>query len=52
MVWNIIIEYLPKLKIALIEMLSNIEDYKLYIKEALSSPYYEDLLYLNELIDD
>jgi uncharacterized protein with HEPN domain len=46
MVWDIVKNYLPNLKIALIEMLSEIQDSKLYIEEALKSPYYEDLHYL------
>jgi uncharacterized protein with HEPN domain len=49
-VWNIIYEYLPKLKTALIEVTPQIENYKLYIQEALESPYYEDLGYLKEMI--
>jgi len=46
MVWDIVKNYLPNLKIALIEMLSKIQDSKLYIEEALKSSYYEDLHYL------
>lgn len=45
-VWEIIKDYLPKLKVLLIDMLPKIEDSKLYIKEALKSRYYEDLEYL------
>jgi len=51
MVWSIIQEYLPKLKVALVEMLPKIEEHKIYIKEAISSQYYEDLSYLSELLD-
>lgn len=49
-VWNIIQEYLPKLKVALIEMIPKIENYELYLKEALNSEYYEDLHYLEVLL--
>ena len=51
-VWDIIKNYLPKLKIALIKMIPKIEDYKIYLKEALNSEYYEDLKYLEKLIKD
>ena len=51
-VWDIIQNYLPKLKSALIEMIPKIEDYKIYLKEALNSEYYEDLKYLEKLIKD
>jgi len=51
-VWDIIQNYLPKLKIALIKMIPKIEDYKIYLKEALNSEYYEDLKYLEKLIKD
>ena len=50
MVWDIIQNYLPVLKKLLIEMLPQIEDYKVYINEALNSEYYEDLQYLKNLI--
>lgn len=46
MVWEIIKEYLPILKVLLIEMLPKIEDSELYIQEALKTHYYEDLSYL------
>ena len=46
MVWDIIQNYLPILKTLLIEMLPKIENYKVYIEEALKSKYYEDLIYL------
>ena len=49
MVWDIITNYLPNLKVALIEMLPKIEQYQLYVKEALSTSYYEDLHYLKSL---
>jgi uncharacterized protein with HEPN domain len=51
-VWDIIQNYLPKLKIVLIKMIPKIEDYKIYLKEALNSEYYEDLKYLEKLIKD
>lgn len=51
-VWNIIQEYLPRLKIALIEMIPKIKDNQLYLEEALKSQYYEDLHYLKEMIND
>ncbi|EQB39367.1 hypothetical protein M947_06830 [Sulfurimonas hongkongensis] len=46
MVWEIIIDYLPVLKQLLIEMLPKIKDSTAYIKEALKTPYYEELYYL------
>ena len=46
MVWEIIKDYLPTLKILLIEMLPKIENSELYIKEALKTQYYEELHYL------
>jgi uncharacterized protein with HEPN domain len=49
MVWDIIQNYLPTLKTLLIEMLPKIENYQTYIKEALKSQYYEDLVYLETL---
>jgi len=49
-VWNVIHEYLPKLKIALVDMIPHIYNYKNYIEEALKSEYYEDLFYLKEIV--
>ncbi|MBN2825202.1 MAG: DUF86 domain-containing protein [Campylobacterales bacterium] len=49
LVWNIIHEYLPKLKSALIEAIPKVEKHKLYLEEALKSQYYEDLAYLKEI---
>ena len=46
MVWEIIKDYLPTLKILLIEMLPKIENSEVYIKEALKTQYYEELHYL------
>jgi len=48
MVWDIIQNYLPNLKEALIEILPKIENYKFYIEEALKSKHYEDLEYLKD----
>ena len=31
-------------------MLPKIEDYQIYLKEALKSEYYEELFYLEEMI--
>jgi len=50
LVWNIIQEYLPKLKVALVEVIPIIENYQLYLQEALKSQYYEDLGYLREIL--
>lgn len=49
-VWSIVQEYLPKLKTALIEMIPKIDNYKLFLDEALRSPYYEELHYLRSHI--
>ena len=46
MVWEIIKDYLPTLKILLIEMLPKIENSEVYIAEALKTQYYEELHYL------
>ncbi len=46
MVREIIKDYLPTLKILLIEMLPKIENSELYIKEALKTQHYEELHYL------
>ncbi|MGB5793529.1 DUF86 domain-containing protein [Poseidonibacter sp.] len=48
MVWEIVKEYLPKLKELLVEMLPKIENNELYIKEALKTKFYEDLGYLSK----
>ena len=50
MVWDIIHNHLQNLKIALIDMLPKIQDYKLYIDEALKTYYYEDLNYLKKIL--
>lgn len=50
MIWDIVQNYLPKLKTLLIEMLPNIKEFEIYINEALASQYYEDLNYLKQLI--
>lgn len=50
MVWDIVQNYLPRLKTLLIDMLPNIEEFEIYINEALSSQYYEDLNYLKKVI--
>jgi hypothetical protein len=47
-VWNIIQEYLPRLKEALIEIIPQVDNYQNYLNEALMSDYYKDLLYLKE----
>ena len=47
-VWNIIQEYLPRLKEALIKIIPQVDNYQNYLKEALMSDYYKDLLYLKE----
>lgn len=49
LVWDIIQNYLPTLKKLLIEMLPKINNYKIYIEEALKSEYYKDLIYLKTL---
>ena len=50
-VWSVIQEYLPKLKVALVEIIPKIDNYKTYLKEALSSEYYEELTYLRDMIE-
>jgi uncharacterized protein with HEPN domain len=49
-VWNVVQEYLPKLKIALIEMIPKIQNHAVFLDEALKSPYYEDLQYLRNTL--
>jgi len=49
-VWSVIQEYLPKLKTVLIEIIPKIENYQIYLEEALKSEYYEDLFYLKEIL--
>lgn len=51
MVWDIIQNYLPILKILLIEMLPKIENHQTYIEESLKSQYYQDLVYLKTIIN-
>ncbi len=46
LVWDIVKNYLPTLKVLLVDMLEKIEDSEVYINEAVSSKYYEDLKYL------
>lgn len=50
-VWSIVQKYLPQLKIALIEIIPRIENHQTYLKEALKSDYYEDLLYLRGILE-
>lgn len=50
-VWSIVKEYLPNLKNALLDIIPNVDCHKEYISEALTSLYYEDLYYLQELTD-
>lgn len=49
-VWDIVVNYLPKLKEELIKMIPQIEDYKVFLKEALNSEFYSDLEYLKEYL--
>jgi uncharacterized protein with HEPN domain len=51
-VWNIIHEYLPKLKEALIEVIPKIDNHQVYIEEAIKSSYYEDLRYLKKFFQN
>ncbi len=39
-VWDIIQNYLPKLKLSLIEMIPKIENHQKYLEKALKSKYY------------
>ncbi len=48
-VWNVVQEYLPKLKTALIEMIPKIDEHEVYIKEALKSEFYDDIHYLKDV---
>ena len=50
-VWSVIQDYLPKLKVALIEIIPKIDNYSNYLEEALNSEYYEDLQYLRDIIN-
>jgi predicted nucleotidyltransferase len=50
-VWSVIKEYLPKLKIALIEIIPNIQNHKAYVEAALESEYYKVLSYLKDTIN-
>ena len=49
-VWNVVQEYLPKLKTALIEMIPKIDEHEVYIKEALKSDFYDDIHYLKDVL--
>jgi len=51
-VWSVIQEYLPKLKIALVEMIPQVHNHRIFLDEALKSPYYDDLKYLSRVFDD
>ena len=51
-VWNIIQEYLPTLKEALIEMIPYVESYDIYLQEALQSDHYTELKYLQSLLKE
>jgi len=52
MVWEIVQDYLPTLKELLIEMIPQIDSYEYFLSEALQTPYYEDLGYLQNLLKD
>ena len=42
-VWDIVQNYLPGLKEALLQMIPKIENYRFYIEEALKSNYYREI---------
>ena len=42
-VWDIVQNYLPGLKEALLQMIPKIENYRFYIEEALKSDYYQEI---------
>jgi len=49
-VWNILEEYLPKLKTELVKMISQIDNYKTLLDKTLNSHYYKHLEYLKKLV--
>ncbi len=48
-IWDIVKNYLPNLKIALIEIIPKVNNYKKYLKEAFSSIYYKEIKYLEKI---
>ena len=48
-VWDIVQNYLPKLKKVLIKMIPKVENHQLYIKEAVKSDYYQEIGYLKTI---